>query len=355
MGSFIGSFLNVVIYRVPRNMSVNEPKRSFCPTCKKPIPWFRNIPIFTWIAQGGKCAECKSSIPFRYVFVEILTGLLFLACWLLIGKTAPIAAAAAMIFCAFLVVISYIDAEHMFIFPMQTYVGSAIGLAAAYFAPQLVELSVNAAEPAWKSLLRGVFGWIAGFGGLWLVVIFGKMAFGKKKIDFEQLTPWKLIEPANDDEDLRLSVEGEEVNWCDMFVRPTDRLIIQGSELRVSGELVKAGEVVISKDAIEANGQKWSLSDIKSLDGDAKKIVIPREAMGMGDPPLFGMIGAFLGWQSLLFVLFASCITAIFGGLLARVGFGRHFPYGPYLAVGALVWMLGGWKIWSIYVQSVGL
>ena len=58
MGAGIGSFLNVVIYRLPLGISVNNPRRSFCPACKKQIPWYRNIPLLSWLQLRGKCAEC---------------------------------------------------------------------------------------------------------------------------------------------------------------------------------------------------------------------------------------------------------------------------------------------------------
>lgn len=348
LGSFVGSFLNVVIYRVPREKSVNEPKRSFCPSCEKQIPWFRNIPIITWILQGGKCAECKSRIAFRYVFVEVLTAVLFLACWQVFP---PAVAIFAMAFCAFLIVIAYIDAEFMFIFPKMTYIGALIGIIGALVAPVLVSLAVDVPESLWTVFLRAIFGFILGFLGLWAVVLLGKKAFGKRKMEFDDPVEWHFREPRTDEEDLCLIVEDDETAWHDMFVRPTDELIIKGPELRVSGELIETEEAIISKSGIEADGRKWKIEDITSLEGKAVSMVIPREAMGMGDPPLFGMIGAFLGWQSLLFVLFASCMGAIIGGLFARVGFGKHMPYGPYLAFGALVWMFGGWKLWYWYIS----
>lgn len=77
LGATIGSFLNVVIYRMPRELSIIKP-RSFCPSCKKPIQWFENIPIVSFIILGGRCSHCKTSISIHYPAVEVITGLLVL-------------------------------------------------------------------------------------------------------------------------------------------------------------------------------------------------------------------------------------------------------------------------------------
>lgn len=83
IGSFVGSFLNVVIYRLPRNcLSINKPKRSFCPSCKSQLKWNDNIPIIGWVLLRGKCRYCDAPFGGRYPLVELLTAVLFaFAAW----------------------------------------------------------------------------------------------------------------------------------------------------------------------------------------------------------------------------------------------------------------------------------
>ena len=76
IGSCIGSFLNVVIYRLPNDLSIIKP-RSFCPICKTKLTWRENIPFISWLTQGRKCITCRTTIPFRYPLIEISTGAFF--------------------------------------------------------------------------------------------------------------------------------------------------------------------------------------------------------------------------------------------------------------------------------------
>ena len=76
VGLFIGSFLNVVIYRAPLGLSVSTP-RSFCPNCQRQLAWWENIPLFSWIGLRGRCHTCHSPISIRYPMVELATGVTF--------------------------------------------------------------------------------------------------------------------------------------------------------------------------------------------------------------------------------------------------------------------------------------
>src|SRR5438093_13432935 len=78
LGACVGSFLNVCIYRLPLNLSVNQPRRSFCPSCKTQIPWHQNLPLVSWPALRGRCANCGARIAFRYFGVVWLSAFFFL-------------------------------------------------------------------------------------------------------------------------------------------------------------------------------------------------------------------------------------------------------------------------------------
>ena len=83
-GTLIGSFLNVVIYRIPKNESIAFPA-SKCQSCQTPLKWYHNIPIFSWLFLGGKCGFCKDPIAKQYPIVEFITGLIFVALFMKLG------------------------------------------------------------------------------------------------------------------------------------------------------------------------------------------------------------------------------------------------------------------------------
>jgi leader peptidase (prepilin peptidase) / N-methyltransferase len=352
IGACIGSFLNVVIYRLPLGMSVNTPKRSFCPICKNQLSIWQNMPVVSWLFLRGKCAHCSAPIPFRYIAVEIVTAILFGLVWWMFP---PQVSVFLWVLVALLVAITWIDAEHLIIHTQLTWGGSVVGLLACAVWPQLPAMAGYDPGVWWHGLLGGAIGWILGYYGLRAVVEFGKKAFGKKAMKFDKEVEWSLREPEGDDDPMCFIINGEAVPWWDIFSRQTDRLIVDATEVVVDGEETGGGQLIIREMGIElADGRIFQLESMRSLSGRARGAVIPREAMGGGDPHLLGMIGAFFGWAGVFFALFSASLFALIAALIGRIGFGKPLPFGPFLAMGALAWMFGGWKLWQWYMEFVG-
>ncbi|HWL16079.1 MAG TPA: prepilin peptidase [Opitutus sp.] len=132
LGACIGSFLNVVIYRVPAGQSIVRPG-SHC-ACGAPIAWSDNIPILSWFLLRGRARCCGRPYSFRYPFVELLTALLFLACWLLFP---PAKALCGMVFLSILIPATFIDLDHFIIPDAFTIGGAAAGLLLSLLVPAL--------------------------------------------------------------------------------------------------------------------------------------------------------------------------------------------------------------------------
>ncbi len=136
-GSCVGSFLNVVIYRIPIGKSVLHPRRSFCPQCEHGIAWYDNVPILSYLLLGRKCRHCHKPISFRYCLVEALTGLLF--CLVLHRFGITPATPVYWVLTAGLIAITFVDLDH-FIIPDSISlgllpVGLILSFAAFFYGP----------------------------------------------------------------------------------------------------------------------------------------------------------------------------------------------------------------------------
>lgn len=143
-GACLGSFLNVVIYRLPReDLSITKPRRSFCPSCKRQIPALENVPIVSWIALGGRCRGCKAEISVRYLVVEIATALLFAGLGWRFARNAYgsaadwIALAASIALAAACVAVTFIDIDWKIIPDEITWPGMILGVVVSAVAPPL--------------------------------------------------------------------------------------------------------------------------------------------------------------------------------------------------------------------------
>ncbi len=119
-GLCVGSFLNVVIYRLPNNMNLAKPG-SHCTTCGYQLRWYDNIPVISYLILGGKCRKCKEHISFRYTVVELLNAALWLLAAWLYFEGSPLYSIAVMIFCSLLICIGFIDLETMYIHDILVY------------------------------------------------------------------------------------------------------------------------------------------------------------------------------------------------------------------------------------------
>ena len=172
-GLLIGSFLNVCIYRWPRDLSVVRPTRSYCPACEKQIPWHENIPVLSYFLLRGRCSSCQTPIPVRYPLVELLTGLSF--AYFVHHHGPTLAAAKLCVFAAILIALAFSDLETRLLPDELTLGGTLIGLLFALATPVpdssfhlLAVIFGWQPGPLAGSLGEALFGAVACSGTLWL-------------------------------------------------------------------------------------------------------------------------------------------------------------------------------------------
>ena len=354
LGASIGSFLNVCIYRMPLGMSVNKPRRSFCPHCKYQIPWHANLPLVTWIIQRGKCANCGAPIAARYVLVEFLTGLLFLGAWMRVMHSAfgQLPGAWVLVlplftFVALLIVATFIDFEH-FIIPDEITIGGAV--VGVLFSAGIPVLHGEASHV--QGLLQSLLGAGTGFGLLWLVSVLGKLAFGKKTLEWAEprAFTWKL-----EGERAKLTIGTDEMWWDELFSTEKDWMVMDCARLDIGGKVYENIGLRSQYERLELDGALHDLNKMEEFIGTVRKISFKRDAMGFGDVKFMTCIGAFLGWKAILFtVMAASIIGALVGGLsilLRHREWSAKIPFGPYLSLGALLWLFAGPELVGLWVQ----
>jgi leader peptidase (prepilin peptidase)/N-methyltransferase len=245
VGLVIGSFLNVLIYRLPRNKSVVS-GRSVCPHCGTKIPFYHNIPVVSWILLRARCSSCKGTISFRYPLVEILNAVLYLFFFYMDGLTWHF-----VLHCylsSALLAIFFIDLDFQIIPDKITLPGIVIGVAVSFFL----------SPPGVVDSLIGV---AAGGGSLLAIAYLGQWLFKK-------------------------------------------------------------------------------------------------EAMGGGDIKMAAMMGAFLGWQKIFIMFFGGAliglvVSLVWMSLSAKVREHRLIPFGPFLALAALIALVYGDQLIDLYVNSV--
>jgi len=340
LGCIVGSFLNVCVYRMPLGLSVVSPP-SHCPHCKYSIPFYLNIPLVTWLWLGGKCKNCGEEISARYFVVEFLTGVAFLSCWLKFGNPlhplpSMLVALIYAIFLSGLIAATFIDFEH-FIIPDEITLGGMIaGLIFSFLLPQLQD-----ADSHGVGIRQSFFGAALGAGIVYAILRLGKLLFGRHKIKLPPET--KIIFS-----ETHLHFSGKAIPYEDLFYRKSDVIVLQARTVELVDRGYENVLVRLSPSSLEIGGEKWNPDDVPCMECVSAEIVLPREAMGLGDVKFMGAIGAFIGWPGAIFSLAISSLIGATVGviliLMRKREWSSRMPYGPYIALAAAIWIFLGKK-----------
>ncbi len=343
-GACVGSFLNVVIYRLPREMSVNEPRRSFCPACKAPIPWYLNLPIISWLLLRGRAACCGVSISVRYWLVELCTAGLFAALSWCYADTDVMTQALLCAWAACMIATFCIDWEQMVVLPQLTWGAAAMGVLAALLSPWLVE---SQALDMSEGLMWSVIGAASGYFLLKIVALLGRGLFGHKKSMYGSPRAWTLQQK---DDDLELRIGDESFSWRELFMENANR--VELTDATCAEFSTQLGRLIFGVDSVQLpDARIISLEDCERLSGQCGGMLQRREALGSGDALIALSIGALCGWQGVLFALVAGSFIGILAAMIAHIGRGQLMPFGPSFIAGALFWLFYGQQLFFRYLD----
>jgi leader peptidase (prepilin peptidase)/N-methyltransferase len=314
-------------------MSVVWPP-SHCPRCRASIPWYRNIPVVSWVWQRGRCAGCGLPISPRYLGVEALTGCLFLASWIEVGRDSVVLALVYCLIVSGLIVATFIDFEHFIIPDGITIGGMAAGVAVSFAFPALHGETARAG-----ALLKSVAGMAIGAGIVYAILRLGKLLFGRQSVALEPDTRLIFTETA-------LVLPDESLPYEDIFYRKSDTIVLDAKRVELVDRCYRSVPVRLRPECLTIGTETFNPETVPYMEVVTDHVVLPREAMGFGDVKFMGAIGAFLGYQAAIFSLaVSSMLGAAVGGtliLLRHREWSSRIPYGPYIALAALIWMFGG-------------
>lgn len=371
LGALIGSFANVVIYRLPLGKSIVYPG-SQCPHCGYRIQPWQNVPVLSWLALRGRCVGCGARISVRYPLVEAVTALGFVLLtlrWPLESQGLSVLPLLAIF--AMLVMMSFIDIDHFLLPDSLTLPALAIGLLGPllYVAdsglPNLPEAALGAAVAAGiialinriGSLVLRRFGdtrerlWPIGMDQVNLATLGGALGGWVAGLALAALSlglNLLLRRP------LRLPEAPLYALWA-LALAFSAANPFMGPVGSVAGSFVAAGAVAL------LGASFWwfrdMLLDERSQGSGAVPAPMEDEpvAMGFGDVKLAAVLGAMLGWQNLLVALFLAFVLGAAGGVIGRLlGGERVIPFGPYLALGGLLALFTGPAVITWYLGLLG-
>jgi leader peptidase (prepilin peptidase)/N-methyltransferase len=344
-GSMVGSFLNVCIHRMPRGESIVRPA-SHCPHCGYAIPGYLNIPLLTWCWLGGRCANCHAPISPRYLLVELLTGLVFAGCWIEFGHLSVLVALVFCMMIAGLIAATFIDFEHFIIPDEITLGGMAAGFCAAFIVPAAHRNFpyFRPLQSSGDAMVDSAIGMAVGGGVVYGILRMGKLLFGRYRVTLPAPARIFFTETA-------VKLPDQEIAYEELFYRHGDAVRLQASRVELIDRCYLNVAVRLQPACLQIGEDIFDPETVPHMEAVTDQIVLPREAMGMGDVKFMAAIGAFLGWPGVVFSLMLSAIigSVVGVGLIAvnKRHWSSRMPYGPYIAVAAVFWIFGGYK-WAL-------
>ncbi|MBR4221653.1 MAG: prepilin peptidase [Victivallales bacterium] len=360
LGCCIGSFMNVVVWRLPRGESLIHPP-SHCPKCGHTIKPWENIPIISWLCLKARCSSCHLPISIKYPIGEAATGILFAFLWMRIFQRGlPLECIPGFFFLGgALLAAALIDAEHRFIPDEVTYSGLVFALAMAMILPMgrlallptpnphagaLIFTGVKAmllnwhydlaSHPLLAALLDCLLGAAMGYALLALFAWSARRIFGNVSKSFR-----KPVNATLTKEGIRLHNTFR--SWEETLDADSDVLILHGT-LPSSKTIAK---ITANAKGLSIDGQPHDWKATPKQEVKVVRLATTRDVIGCGDVKLLAMIGAFLGADATIYVLLTGSLLGLLyavPSMLIRRKFIPSLPFGPFLAVAALLWMLFG-------------
>ncbi len=362
MGLCVGSFMNVIVYRMPRGMSIAFPG-SHCPQCGNSIRWYDNIPILSWLILRGRCRFCKKPISPRYLVVEALTGAIvagLFVCYYMLQlrrgagefvETWPMFVAHAVLLCS-LLACSIVDIE-LWIVPLEVcWFASGVGIVCATASPHPFVKSVPATA-----------GTVAIAAAVGLIISLILLRLGLIQPSFIDADDSVVTEPNSDDkpERIKSAAVGKQHG-----VNP--RVEVLRELLFLAPAIILAIAAYYLTTRVDSIGQFWAgLTDQASGGWFAPRFAgfqaalfgylvggawiwgmrifgtlgFGKEAMGMGDVHILAAVGAVMGWALPSATFFVAPFFGLLWALYLWLGRRqRELPYGPWLGLAAVVVMI---------------
>jgi prepilin signal peptidase PulO-like enzyme (type II secretory pathway) len=356
-GLAIGSFLNVVIHRVPRGESIVRPG-SRCPSCGAGVRALDNLPLLSFAILRGRCRQCRARIAPVYPLVELLTALMFVA---LIFKTGPSwEVLLEFVFAGVMISLIFIDARHQLLPNVITYPAFVFALAAA------------AARAGWGKQTSFTIDISIIFPGMefepWRAALFGGLLFalaapGFRLLDkldpilFGKYFEWEEVDEEIDEAEANREMEKERRHNRAIYATMIFGLLVAlawaamviffSAKNQQVYEEAYSGLLRASAGALIGGGSIWWIRAVYFL-------VRRLEGMGLGDVKMMAVVGAFLGWQGAFGVLLlGSILGAVIGAISAyrsQRGMKTPLPFGVCLGIAALIVMLTATPFFRWYI-----